>query len=87
MHQVVVLDQHGAVSETLYDGSEARRASLTYCRAVLRRRTVHVRWFEGDVLPGMPVTVHAERFGDPCEGTCCVPLASPWPEAAAVTDL
>lgn len=86
MHHVVVLD-HGNITERLYDGPEARRASLTYCRAILRRRTVHVRWFEDDALPGLPEKVLAERFGDPCESTCCVPLAEPWPERDGVTTL
>jgi hypothetical protein len=85
MHHIVVLD-HGDVAESLYDGTEARRASLTYCKTVIRRRTAHVRWTEDDPLPGLPEKVLAERFGDPCEGVCCVPLADEWPEQPTVTN-
>lgn len=87
MHRVVVLDQHGEVSETLYDGSDMRRAGITYGRAVLRRRRAHLRWTGDDPLPGLPATVHAERFGAPCEEPCCVPLADEWPEQPGVTTL
>lgn len=80
MHRVVVLDQHGTVAERLYDGPDARRASLTYITVLLRRRSAHLQWIEGDELPGLPAKVLAERMGNPCEETCCVPLAAPWPE-------
>lgn len=85
MHRVTVLDEHAVESECLYEGLDARRASLTYSRAVLRRRAAHLRWVDGISLPGLPDKVVAERMGDPCEKPCCVPLAEPWPEPTAVT--
>jgi hypothetical protein len=79
MHKVVTIDSHGdEVEESRHDGY--RDAALAYCRIVLRAPGQHVRWIDGDPLPGLPVTVVAERFGNPCEESCCVPLAEPWPE-------
>lgn len=83
MRQVItILGQHGeTLSEYPFDGEDADRlASLRYCAIVLTSPKAHVRWTEGDALPGLPPKVHAERFGDPCEKPCCVPLADPWPE-------
>lgn len=83
MHRVITLDTHGAVvTETRHD--TARSAALVYCGVVLGSPGQHVRWVDGDALPGLPDKVQAERFGDPCEGPCCVPLASEWPERCPV---
>lgn len=87
MHHVIVLDKHGNVTENLYHGPDPGRASLTYSRAVLRRPRAHLRWVDGDVLPGLPDNVQAERFGAPCDEPCCVPLAAAWPEEPTVTNL
>lgn len=79
MHHVTTLDEHGAVITT--EGfDDYGRASVRFCRIVLRHPHVHVQWVEGEELPGLPPKVIAQRFGDPCEKPCCVPLAEPWPE-------
>lgn len=79
MHRITTLDEHGTES-VLVQTPDAGRASIAYCRIVLRQPQTHVRWTEGVVLPGLPEKVLAERFGAPCESPCCVPLAAPWPE-------
>lgn len=83
MRQVItVLGEHGETQRQYhFDGEHADRdAALRYCAIVLNSPKVHVTWTEGDTLPGLPEKKHAERFGDPCEKPCCVPLADPWPE-------
>lgn len=82
MHRVQTIDRHGDVTaETVHD--TARRAALTYMRRLIAEPEAHLRWVGPDVLPGMPETVHAERFGNPCEQPCCVPLADEWNETGS----
>lgn len=85
MYRVITVDEHGGIltEERTDDGAAA---AITYIHTVLDNREAHVRLVEGDELPGLPENVLAQRFGNPCENPCCVPLADHWPEAtAAVT--
>jgi hypothetical protein len=79
MHRVQHLDVHGNVIEEVERDHHAD-AAIAYIDRLLADRSAHLRWVDGDPLPGLPVTVVAERFGNPCEEPCCVPLAEPWPE-------
>jgi hypothetical protein len=86
MHHIVTVNPHGErITHEEFD--EYGKATIRFCRIVLRHPGVHVYWVDGDVLPGLPDKIVAERFGNPCEAPCCVPLAEPWPEGPTVTNL
>lgn len=78
MDRVEVLDVHGNVVETACVTPDPGIATIVYSRIVLRRPDVHVRYIEGNELPGIAPKVIAQRFGNPCDHPCCVPLASEW---------
>lgn len=82
MYRVITVDEHGGIlTEDRRDDGVA--AAIAYIGVVLNNRQAHVRLVEGDELPGLPENVLAQRFGDPCENPCCVPLALDWPEQEA----
>jgi hypothetical protein len=84
MDRVEVLDHHGTVIEEIIRHTDPGIVTIAYSRVVLRRPEVHVRYVEGDELPGVPPKVIAQRFGDPCEAPCCMPLSDEWPELPRV---
>lgn len=77
MSRVVILDKHGNEVRRVIATHDHVQAVIEYSHTVLREPKAHVRLVEGDELPGMPEKIVAERFGDPCEEPCCVPLAEP----------
>lgn len=87
MFRVEVLDQHGTVVRTVLRAHHPADSTMAYWHAIRSEPTVHVRVVEGDELPGMPENVIAQRFGNPCDAPCCVPLAAPWPEQNPVPSL
>ena len=80
IRRIEVLDTHGNVIETVLRHEDPGTATMCYVATFRRLPHAHVRLVEGDELPGMPVNVIAERFGNPCEQPCCVSLADAWPE-------
>lgn len=80
MSRVEVLDVHGNVIETVLRHRDPGTATMCYVATFRSKPDAHVRLVEGDALPGMPENVIAERFGNPCDAPCCVPLADAWPE-------
>lgn len=77
MHRIQFLTNGVVTKETLCLTS--RRASLTYCRQLLRlqRRGGHIRWIEGDALPGLPPKVIAEWFGEAAPPPQAEPIIAP----------
>lgn len=79
MQHVRSINPHGEVI-TDEEFDDYGKASIRFCRMVLRQPGVHLQWIDGEELPGMPPKVVGQRFGNPCEAPCCVPLAEAWEE-------